>query len=667
MRYDSKYLHCLVLIAIALICGNLSLDAEIVQIGNGSLYNLALPVEPIAFFSYSQSVYSQAEIGMAGVITQIGWQYRINSTIFLDYTNQFSIYMGTSSRTGYANATDWVSADSLTLVFSGALSAAWFTTPLPGQGWLYIPLQTPYNYSGNGNLVIAVDENMAGNSSTGDDFVCHSVPAPRSIEFHSLTINPDVTSPPAANAGNPLSVRPNIKIDIAPVIFAPYAPTPADGALDVPLNTALSWQSMAQSWDVWFAPEGQTLVQVATGLSVPTWTPATALQLYHSYVWRVTAHAGDVVYEGNAWHFTTVGETLTAPQNLSALCIGANVRLDWSPPSQGSVMSYRIFRNETMIEECQSLQFTDTSVVANQTYFYFVKAVNHLNQVSPASNTASVTVYNNDVYLQQGWETAADFSSSVTDWMIRDIDGAPTWQWDETDFANEGNPLGWIVFNPAQTIPPVSSVLPHSGNKMLLSMAALNPPNNDWLISPPLQIQNGFELSFQARSYTADFGLERLRLLVSTTDSLLTAFTPLSNEPWLPIAAQWTEYNWDLSAYAGQRIYLGWQCVSWDAKALCLDEISIRQTVSNQDAISVVRPDFRIFPNPAREWFAIHPPAKAPFDISICNTKGQRLYQQCRVSTFEWNKGSGVKLPSGVYIIHMEQGRQSTSRKVVVY
>jgi hypothetical protein len=652
----------IILIGIAL-----PVAAEIIQIGDGSLYNMSLPMEPYAMYSYSQSVYTQAEITTAGIISQIGWQYRINGTIFLANTNQISIYLGVTNRSGFTSLTDWVPVDSLTLVFTGMLSPAWFTSALPGQGWLNIPLQTAFNYNGSGNLVIAVDENMPGNSSQGDDFNCHNVTSPRSIECHSFTINPDPANPPAANAGNPLSVRPNLKLDIEPLLFAPHSPNPADLAIDVPVSTSLSWQSTADSWDVWFAENGQSLAEVSSGLTSPVWTPAGELDLFHDYEWRVTAYAGGEVYEGIPWHFTTMGETLTAPQNLSALCIGQTVRLDWSPPEQGSVMSYRIFRNGIQIEECQSLQFTDIAVVVNQTYSYYVKAVNHLNQISPPSNTAIITVYGYQVYLCQGFETAADFSSDIPDWTIIDEDNSLTWEWDFADFPNEGDALGWIIFNPAQTTPPANAVLPYGGSKMLLSMAALNPPNDDWLISPPLQILNGYELTFQARSYSGDYGLERLRLLVSTTDSLLTSFQLLSAEPWLPVPAGWTEYSYDLSGYAGERIYLAWQCLSWDSFALCLDDIVITRSVSIQDETGNSTPGFRIYPNPARDMFKITSSASAPFDMCIYNTKGQKLYQKTKSQDFEWSKASGIQLPAGIYIIHLQQGSRFTLKKVVIF
>jgi len=643
-----------------------SLSAEIVQIGNGDLLNQCLPVEPVMNYSYSQSIYTDMEIGSAGFISAVGFQYRINGNNFLPHTNLFSIYMGTVSRDRYHSLTDWVPLDSLQLVFQDSLRVAWFSTTLPGQGWLMIPLESVYNYSANGNLVIAVDENMPGSSSSGDDFYCTASAFPQSIEIHSMTVNPDPAAPPPAynnNPYNPLAVKPNLKLEMQPVIFAPHSPVPADAATEIALDTSLNWQSNATSWDVLFAQANQTLQTVASGLPDLNWTPSAELALLTQYHWQVVAHISGDEYPSPVWTFTTRGEILTAPQNLQAITIGMQVRLQWQPPAQGNIVSYRIYRDQQYLNETQETEFFDTTVQPDQTYWYYVVAVNYLNQVSPPSNPASVTIPGSLPVWQMSFDDQADFALSIPEWTMYDLDNSPTWQWSNTSFLHEGNAMSWIVFNPSQTTPPVMEVLPHNGNKMLLCISSTNPPNNDWLISPRLSIQNGFELSFWVRSYTSDYGLERLRFLVSTTDSLTTSFLTLSTEPWLAVPAQWTQISYDLSAYAGQQIYLAWQCVSWDAFALCLDDITITQAVSNNDETQAPNPTFRIYPNPAQDRFQVESSDKTPYVVSIFNTKGQQIFQQRATESFEWNNS----LPAGLYLIRISQNNSHICKKLVVY
>lgn len=642
-------------------------SAVVIQIGDGTLLNQCLPVEPLMHYSYSQSIFTADEIMTMGIIDAVGFQYRVTSNIFLPYTNQFSIYLDSVDRDRFHSATDWVPLDSLTLVWQGELMADMFYPGLPGEGWLSIPLTTPYVYLAEDNLVIAVDENMPGNSNMADDFYCTAVSLPQSIEYHSMSVNPDPATPPAAYTGNPLSVRPNLQLNFVVHNHTPNLPLPVNNAVDVDLTPNLSWQSDAEYFDVWFAPANQTLQLVAENLDSLNWTLPNALALYSQYNWQVVAHYLMMDYEGPVWSFRTVGETLSAPQNLTAMTVGMDVRLEWQTPAQGSIVSYRVYRNQQLIEECQPTEFLDTTVLPGQTYWYYVEAVNYLNQVSPPSNTVSVTMPGALPVWQMNCENELDFATALNGWIMYDLDGSLTWQFSNFDFPGEGSPLCWMVFNPSQTNPPVTTVLPHSGEKMLLCIDSMNPPNNDWLISPRLSILSGYELSFWTRSWTDDYGLERLRFLISTTDTLTTSFVPLSAEPWLAVPAAWTQVIYDLQAYAGQQVYLAWQGVSWDAFALCLDDIVITQNVSNQDEFIPSVPDFRIYPNPAGEWFRVMNESKAPFDISIYNTKGQKIVSRKGVTEYAWKKGESLKLKPGLYIIRIHSELHSDVLKLVIF
>ena len=658
MTYHNK--ACL---TILLCCFTLMLPAVVVQIGFSHLTNRCLPMEPLMNYSYSQSLYMPAEIGSGGLISAIGFEYNIGSSIFLTNNNQVTIYLGSVQRDRYNSLTDWVPLDSLQLVFEGTLQQEWFSSALPGQGWLTIPLTTAYNFNGTANLVIAMDENTPGRSSTADDFYCSNNAYTVSIEVHSMTINPDPASPPAAYEGNPLSVRPNLRLEIEPVIYVPHSPEPMDWEQDVTLDTSLSWQSNATSWDLLWAEPNQAMQTVATGLTTQSWTPPLPLSLYSEYRWQVVSHFANVAYEGPIWVFTTVGETLTAPQNLQAMSIGMQVRLDWDAPVSGSIVSYRIYRNINYLSDTQDLQYYDTSVLPNQNYAYQIAAVNYLNQISPPSNIATISIPGSIPVFQISFDDQPDFALTIPGWTLSDLDHSLTWQWDGVNFPHEGSAMSWIVFNPFQTTPPITEVQAHNGQRMLLCMDSTSPPNNDWLISPRLTIHNGYELSYWARSYSGDFSLERLRCLISTTDAQITSFQPLSTEPWMSIPAQWTQYTHNLSTYAGQQVYLAWQCVSWDAFALCLDEIKIISTVGNEDELEAPKPQFIVYPNPAKDHFTIESKDNTPFEVNIYNTKGQLVHHAIAEKTYNCNES----LTQGLYLIQLKRNNTSASRKLVVY
>ncbi len=638
-----------------------------VQIGNGTLINQCLPVEPLLNYSYSQSIYTSAEIGFSGNITSLGFQYRIAGTTFLSATNQFSIYLGTSSRQSFGAIDDWIPVDSLLLVFQGSLQSEWFSSSLPGEGWLTIPFNSVYFYTGNGNLIIAVDENQPGGSSMGDDFLCAADALPRSLEIHSQTVNPNPASPPSGYPGNPLSVRPNLRLEIQPVLYAPHTPIPAHNATGVGLTPLLTWQSDADSWDVYFAEANQPLQLAAQNLTSRTFSPAQSLSLLTVYIWKVVAHHEGNTYDGTVWTFTTAGETISPPLNLQAEFSGNAVHLSWQTPLQGSIVSYNIYRNLQNIANSQTTQFTDTALTAGMTYVYLVRAVNYLNQLSPPSNQVTVTIPGPGNIWQMDFDSAPDFATTLDGWILQDLDNSYTWGWSQTDFPQEGNHLSWIVFNPSQTNPPLTEVLPHNGQKMLLSISGMTPPNNDWLISPRLLIGTGAELSFWARSYTSDYGLERLRFLISVTDSAITSFNALSSEPWLAVPDAWTHYTFDLTSYSGQHVYFAWNCISWDAFALCLDDIALLNNNALPEEHASVVPDVVICPNPARDEFNIVSKANQPFDLSIYNLKGQRLLREEQITGYEWSKANSPGLKPGVYLIRTSFPNRTSTHKLLIY
>lgn len=643
-----------------------TLPGVIIQIGNGSLVNQCLPVEPLVNYSYSQSIYTAAEVGSGGYISALGFQYLINSSIFLPYTNDFSIYLGEVSRDRFNSITDWVPLDSLQLVFQGVLQPEWFSSALPGQGWLTIPFTHIYDYNGIANLVIAVDENRPGNSNSGDDFYCSAAAYPQSLELHSMTVNPDPALPPAGYPGNPLSVRPNLRLDIQPVIYEPHNPQPAHLSTGVSLTPTLSWQSNAAYWDVWFGPTSQPLQLVAENLATPAWTVPNQLSLLTSYHWQVVAHTASNDYESPVWSFTTQGEDLSAPLDLQGMALANDVHLQWQPPLQGTIVSYDIFRNQLLIGSSQTTYYLDEELSPGS-YLYYVVAVNYLNQSSPPSNPVSFTIQGSPADWLTDFESYADFTVSLPAWTLLDGDNTPTWQFSGFDFPGEGSALSWIVFNPYQTVPPVTTVLPYDGQKMLFSISTTSPPNNDWLISPCLEVGTGAQLSFWARSYTADYGLERLRVLLSETDSQISSFVPLSPEPWLAVPPAWTQYIYDLSAYAGEQIYLAWNCVSWDALALCLDAIRLTQSTGSQDQIQPPEFHLSVYPNPAAGQFTIKSSSGVPFSLNIYNTKGQKLLEADNITTYQWTKNSALNLPAGIYLIRAELSNRHYLQKLLLY
>jgi hypothetical protein len=146
------------------------------------------------------------------------------------------------------------------------------------------------------------------------------------------------------------------------------------------------------------------------------------------------------------------------------------------------------------------------------------------------------------------------------------------------------------VFNPSATTPALTTEdwQPHSGSKYLACFAATSTPwNNDWLIAPQVTVTPGMQISFWAKSVTAEYGLERFKVGVSTTGTAPANFTTfLTGATFVQAPTTWTQYTYSLSAFVGQTIYIGIQCVSQDAFVFMVDDIAIGQPKDEAKAFS---------------------------------------------------------------------------------
>jgi hypothetical protein len=186
--------------------------------------------------------------------------------------------------------------------------------------------------------------------------------------------------------------------------------------------------------------------------------------------------------------------------------------------------------------------------------------------------------WNNVLNFSDDVESYANFIiDNIGEYTVIDGDGgipygfngtpAPTWD-------NVGDPQAWIVFNPSDVTPSMSSnaaLAPRSGDKFF---ACFNneSPNNDWLILPKMPAKKGTKFSFYGKTYM-DYGLEQFKVMVSTTGTEQGDFTKISEGTSVSAPLEWTKFEYDLNAYAGQEVYVAIVCVSNDVFILMVDDI----------------------------------------------------------------------------------------------
>lgn len=141
------------------------------------------------------------------------------------------------------------------------------------------------------------------------------------------------------------------------------------------------------------------------------------------------------------------------------------------------------------------------------------------------------------------------FEDSVIteDWTILNND-ANDFQWEVTDFyaAHTGNFVAMVSYN-------------SSGN-------------DDWLITPAINLDGDQMLEFWAKSSSNNF-LEEFSVLISTTGIDTTSFVVL--EEFINHSSSWTEHSYDLSSYSGD-VYIAFHSTSINEAELLIDDVLIK-------------------------------------------------------------------------------------------
>ena len=141
-----------------------SFQAQVV-VGEGTVVNEEMPIEPYYKFSYSQVIYHASEINASGTIT--GLKYTATQETDLANSDGWDIWIGHTSLDQHevvdgTTTVNWVDISELTQVFSG-------TVTITDQE-VSVTLDTPFEYNGTDNLLVAVNETSnVNNEYDGSD------------------------------------------------------------------------------------------------------------------------------------------------------------------------------------------------------------------------------------------------------------------------------------------------------------------------------------------------------------------------------------------------------------------------------------------------------------------------------------------------------------------
>ncbi len=251
----------------------------------------------------------------------------------------------------------------------------------------------------------------------------------------------------------------------------------------------------------------------------------------------------------------------------------------------------------------------------------------------------SVFSFSQTTIFEDSFETYPDFTiQNFGDWVMYDVDQANTWGVYECDFPHEGEPMAGIVFNPSQCTDPNGNPFDASacnystltGDKYITFWCAQNTNNDNFLVSPQIDLTNvsSASISLQAKqlaNVSGGFDPEHFEILVSTTSNTVADFSNNIGDTSLPDNCTWYEYNYDLSDYVGQSIFIAIHHITTqNGYALHIDDFKVEGTTSTTSVNDYNTFDANIYPNPANNMLFIDSEVDIN-KVEIHNVVGQKV------------------------------------------
>lgn len=218
--------------------------------------------------------------------------------------------------------------------------------------------------------------------------------------------------------------------------------------------------------------------------------------------------------------------------------------------------------------------------------------------VDQGSGYDALVKWNQDLGFLDSFEEYEDFATgSFGGWQSIDNDKQPVYpialgSYDNiVTFPGSGdatNPTAIppMVFNPYKTVPAMAptdpAIMAPTGDKTVIFFSPQMAQADKWLISPAQTIRDGYVWQLTAKAY-AQYP-ETVRFCISTSQDL-DSFTVL-DEVELPYE-EWTVYTLDLSAYAGQTVYLAVNYISTDAFLAQVDDFYVGPSDDSDSKVDV--------------------------------------------------------------------------------
>ena len=174
-----------------------------VVIGDGTSTTYVTPFNSLWGYSFVEQIFTADEIGMAGTINSIAFNMQSTSPA----THDIEIFMVNTDRAEFATTDDYVTVTAGDKVFEGSVT-------FEAGAWTTITLDTPFQYDGANNLMIGMHEYTSGYSTR---YFYYTSKTGSVVTYHSDSANPDPYNLGSYSGNKYVSPnRANITIDIVP-------------------------------------------------------------------------------------------------------------------------------------------------------------------------------------------------------------------------------------------------------------------------------------------------------------------------------------------------------------------------------------------------------------------------------------------------------------------
>ena len=288
---------------------------------------------------------------------------------------------------------------------------------------------------------------------------------------------------------------------------------------------------------------------------------------------------------------------------------------------------------------------------------------------SDFNNGGCTDEYELPIVWQDNFECHTPFAiDNIEGWTAIDGDGGTTWGWNDVDFANEsyvGSGIIWNNNEATSTGGDISAYSSYDGDQGLYFIASgangTTFPNDDWMIGPEFTISgvSSPTLTFWAKSLTDAYGLDRFQIGIGSSTNP-DDFTIISAGSYEEAPIEWTQYEYDLSAYDGQTVRVGIHCVSNDSSILQMDSFVVEGTLGTNEFDNL---EMSLFPNPVNGNFVtIQTPINGDKHVEVYDITGKRLIN----TLINGDTLDVSSISTGMYLVKVTVDNQSKTSKLVI-